>query len=280
MVIRQTEKGIEIDGLKELSLEETLDCGQCFRWKQSEDGSWQGIVKEKVGNVLQTDRGILFLNTTMEDFQNVWYGYFDLDRDYRALQDSFSADTILRNACSFAPGIRILCQDPWEAFITFIISQNNNIRRIKGIVERLCRAFGEEISSGQFAFPIPEKLALASEEDLKELGCGYRAIYIKNAAKEVFLGKLDLNALKEKSTQEAKERLMKVLGVGSKVADCILLYGLGKMDCCPMDVWMKRIVQSFGGKLPDCVSEYAGIAQQYLFHYARNFPEKFVEDKK
>lgn len=279
MIIRETEKGIEIDGLKELSLAQTLDCGQCFRWKQQEDGSWQGIVRGKICRVRQTDSSILFADTTPEDFRDIWYGYFDLGRDYRALQVSFSADKMLLEACAFAPGIRVLCQEPWEAFVTFIISQNNNITRIKGIVERLCRAFGEEISDGQFAFPSPEKLAAASEDDLRKLGCGYRASYIKSAAEEVFRGKLDFEELKTKPTQEAKKRLREIIGIGSKVADCILLYGLGKMDCCPMDVWMKRVLGAFGGKLPDCVSGYAGIAQQYLFHYARNFPEKFVEDK-
>lgn len=280
MVIRQTEKGIEINELRELSLAQTLDCGQCFRWKQQDDGSWQGIVRGKICKVQQTDTGILFADTTMEDFLDIWYGYFDLGRDYRALQASFSVDKMLREACAFAPGIRVLCQEPWEAFVTFIISQNNNITRIKGIVERLCRAFGEEISNGQYAFPSPERLASASEDDLRKLGCGYRAAYIRSAAEEVFREKLDFNELKAKSTQEAKKRLTEIYGIGLKVADCILLYGLGKTDCCPMDVWMKRVLDAFGGKLPDCTSEYAGIAQQYLFHYARNFPEKFVNDKK
>ena len=196
-----------------------------------------------------------------------------------ALKADFSANEMLRSACEFAPGIRVLRQEPWEAFITFIISQNNNIARIKGIVERLCAAFGKEIEEGVFAFPTAERLAKEPAESFAKLGCGYRADYISSAAKEVFEGTLDLDSLMTAPIDEARERLLKVHGVGPKVADCVLLYGLGRAERCPADVWMKRVIAALGGEMPSCVTDYAGIAQQFLFHYARNFPEKFVDIK-
>lgn len=276
MKIEKTAEGIKVTEISKLSLPETLDCGQCFRWKPDKNGNWRGVVKGVYGNIRQENDGITIIGADEAQFSDIWLDYFDFGRDYDALKADFSANEMIRSACEFAPGIRVLHQEPWEAFITFIISQNNNIARIKGIVERLCVAFGEEIEPGVFAFPTPEKLASEPAESFAKIGCGYRAEYISSAAKEVFEGKLDLESLKTAPLNEARECLLKVHGVGPKVADCVLLYGLGRAERCPADVWMKRVIAALGGDMPECVTEYAGIAQQFLFHYARNFPEKFV----
>ncbi|MBQ6700833.1 MAG: DNA-3-methyladenine glycosylase 2 family protein, partial [Oscillospiraceae bacterium] len=222
------------------------------------------------------ENGITILGADEQEFEKIWFDYFDFGRDYDALKADFSANEMIKAACEFAPGIRVLRQEPWEAFITFIISQNNNIARIKGIVERLCAAFGEEIEEGIYSFPTAQRLAAEPAESFAKIGCGYRADYISFAAKEVYEGRLVLEELMTAPIAEARERLLKVHGVGPKVADCVLLYGLGRAERCPADVWMKRVIAALGGEMPQCVTDYAGIAQQFLFHYARNFPEKFV----
>lgn len=279
MIAEKTNDGIRITGVSGLSLPETLDCGQCFRWKPDENGNWRGAVRGVCRSIRQEKDGITILGADEEEFSSVWYDYFDFGRDYDTLKAEFAECEILHEACEFAPGIRVLHQEPWEAFITFIISQNNNITRIKGIVERICTAFGDEIEEGIYAFPTPSRLSAAAAEEFAKLGCGYRAEYLACAAREVESGKLDLEALAKAPTAEARRRLLEVHGIGPKVADCVLLYGLGKTDCCPADVWMKRVISTLGGSMPACVTDYAGIAQQFLFHYARNFPEKFIQAK-
>jgi len=276
MKIEKTAEGIKVTDISRLSLPETLDCGQCFRWKPDENGVWKGVVRGVLGKIRPEEDGITFIGASEEEFKNIWFDYFDFDRDYDALKADFSANEMINAACEFAPGIRVLRQEPWEAFITFIISQNNNIARIKGIVERLCTAFGEEIEEGIYSFPTAERLAKEPTESFAKLGCGYRADYISAASKEVYEQTLDLESLMTAPINEARERLLKVHGVGPKVADCVLLYGLGRVERCPADVWMKRVIAALGGEMPHCVTDYAGIAQQFLFHYARNFPEKFV----
>ena len=145
MKIEKTAEGIKVTDISGLSLPDTLDCGQCFRWKPDENGVWKGVVRGVLGKIRAEEDGIIFIGASEEEFKNIWFDYFDFDRDYDALKADFSANEMINAACEFAPGIRVLRQEPWEAFITFIISQNNNIARIKGIVERLCTAFGEEI---------------------------------------------------------------------------------------------------------------------------------------
>lgn len=279
MIEEKTNDGMKITGISGLSLPETLDCGQCFRWKPDENGNWRGTVRGVCRSIRQEEDGITILGADEEELSSVWYDYFDFGRDYDALKKEFAECEILHEACKFAPGIRVLHQEPWEAFITFIISQNNNITRIKGIVERICTAFGSEIADGVYAFPTAEQLSAASEKEFARLGCGYRAEYLVAAVNEVRSGKLDLAALAKVPTVKARKRLLEVHGIGPKVADCVLLYGIGKTDCCPADVWMKRVISTLGGSMPACVTDYAGIAQQFLFHYARNFPERFMQTK-
>lgn len=252
----------------------TFDCGQCFRWDKQEDGSWLGVAFGKVLNVRKEDGGILLEGTDENDFEAIWKPYFDLDRDYGAIKEMLSADGALRAAIGFAPGMRILRQEPWEALCSFIISQNNNIPRIKGIVARLCETFGNKIADATFAFPTAHKIAGITVEDLAPLRCGFRAAYILDAARKVAEGVIDFDRLKTVSLDEARKTLQTIKGVGPKVADCALLFGCGRIDGFPIDVWVKRVLARYYPQgFPKELMRYGGIAQQFLFHYARCCPE-------
>lgn len=261
---------IIIKDIRNFTLSETLDCGQAFRWRETEDGAFEGVAFGKYLKLAADKEGIILYDTSEEDFLNIWKDYFDLDRDYGEIIEAISENEVLKTASGFAGGIRILRQDPWEALCSFIISQNNNIPRIKGIVERLCASFGEEIKEGFYSFPTAEKIAALTLEDLAPLRSGFRAKYILDGAKRVASGEIDLDALKELALDEARQELMKIYGVGEKVADCTLLFGLSHIDAFPKDVWIKKaMAKLFDGSLPECAAPYAGIAQQYIFHYAR-----------
>ena len=246
-----------------------LDCGQAFRWREAENGSWQGIANGKFLSLKQEDNKITFFDTTEEDFENLWVKYFDLERDYEEILSAYDEENLI-TACRAYPGIRILKQDEWEAICSFIISANNNIPRIKGIIERLCESFGEKIDGG-YTFPAPEKIATLEVEDLAPIRSGFRAKYIIDAARKVSSGEVDLEKIKEADFENAKSELLKIKGVGEKVAQCALLYGFGRMEAFPVDVWVKRIVaELYPDGLPECIKGTEGIAQQYLFHWRRN----------
>ena len=254
------------------NLEQTLDCGQAFRWSCNADGVWSGIAFGKYIELTQNGNDIIINNTTKEDFNNLWKGYFDLDRDYAQIINEVSVNETVKKAALYSSGIRLLNQEPWEALCSFIISQNNNIPRIKGIIERLCENFGEKINGG-YAFPQAEKIASLTVEDLAVIRSGFRAKYIIDAAQKVASGEISLQELKSADYDSAREKLMTIKGVGQKVADCALLYGLGHIEAFPRDVWIKRALeQMFDGELHECAVKYAGIVQQYIFHYIRNNP--------
>ena len=265
-----------------LDLSQTLDCGQAFRWQPillpNDKTAWRGVAFGHTLTVWQDSSEFVF-DCTEEEFNNIWYTYFDFGTDYAALRTALSAaHPVLAEACSYAPGIRILRQEPWEALCSFIISQNNNIARIKGIIERLCSLSNHPIVCGSdllYAFPSPEQLAACTLEDLAPLRAGFRAKYLLDAARRVHTGELDLLSLHAEPLELAREALMTVHGIGPKVADCVLLYGLHRTHCFPMDVWMKRAMQLLPGITPESLGDAAGIAQQYIFHYARMHPELF-----
>lgn len=268
--------GIIFENITDLDLRETLDCGQCFRWSEQSDGSFRGIVRGRFAQV-RMDGNDLFLDGAEESDRMMWRDYFDLDLDYGEVKRELSAlHPVLAQAARFAPGIRILNQEPFEALISFIISQNNNIKRIAGIVDRLCENFGQEIKAGRFAFPTAERLASLSPDDLAPIRAGFRHRYIIDAAQKVADGTVDLESLRYLPYDEAQAELMKITGVGVKVADCVLLYGLHRLDGFPLDVWMKRAMAAlFPDLTPKDFGQYAGIAQQYIFHYSRMHPELF-----
>lgn len=254
----------------------TLDCGQAFRWSIAEDGGFEGIAMGKYLKIKQNGSDLVFYNTTEAEFKDIWQNYFDLERDYNEILNRAKNHELLSKITENCGGIRLLRQDPWEALCSFIISQNNNIPRIKGIIDRLCQNFGEKIDGG-YTFPTAERLKDLSVEDLSVLRAGFRAKYILSAAKKCST-EIDLNILPTLPIEKAREILMTITGVGPKVADCTLLFGLGFLNAFPMDVWMKRAMAGlFSGKLPDGFDDCAGVIQQYIFHYARTNKLTFEE---
>lgn len=246
---------------------QTFFCGQCFRWKELENGSFSGIVAGK--RITVTDNGA-HIEIESDHTRKFLENYFDLAADYSAYIAQFSADPTLKAACERSPGIRILRQEPFETLISFIISQNNNIPRISGIIDRLCKNFGEKIEGG-FAFPTPKRLHGITADDLSPLRAGFRARYIADAVSRVNSGEIDFEELNALPLSPARERLKQIVGVGDKVADCVLLFAFHKLDAFPKDVWVKRIMaELYPGGLPECVKGAEGVAQQYLFDYVRN----------
>jgi len=276
MVVLNHGGEVEIQGVADFDLERIFECGQCFRWNACEDGSgsYFGVAKGLAARLRKVGNSV-YISGTLEDFNTVWRDYFDLERDYSAIRKQLGIDDFTKEAIEFGAGIRILRQDRWEALCSFIISQCNNIPRIKKIISVLCSEFGEAIEfegATFYTFPSTEKISVLSEEDLAPLRCGYRAAYIIGAAKAVANGEIDLDLLSRGSPADAQKKLKELRGIGNKVADCALLFGLNMLDAFPLDVWMKRAVAEHYGKGfdPSVFSPYAGIAQQYIFHYIRN----------
>lgn len=250
-----------------LNLKQTLFCGQCFRFKEIGDNIFEGIALNKYVRLRQLEKGIE-IEAAEEDLP-FWKGYFDLDLDYDMLMERFCLDATLKKACE-GRKIRVLKQEPFETLISFIISQNNNIKRITGIIDRLCECFGEKIEGG-YAFPTPKAMEKLTAEDLAPLRAGFRAKYIVDAVQKVAGGEVDFEKIQKMSDNEAREALKTIKGVGDKVADCVLLFGLHRLAAVPKDVWIKRInAHYYPHGYPNCMGEYAGIAQQYLFDFARN----------
>lgn len=281
-----TEKtDIIIRDARDFDLAHIFECGQCFRWNKTGENEYTGVAKGRALTISQSGNDIVFRDTAERDFYDIWYDYFDFGADYGAIKSELSGDAVMREAISHGGGIRILNQDLWETVVSFIISASNNIPRIKGIVERLCAAFGDEIEYGgniYYAFPSIERLSSLSREDLGIIRAGFRDKYIIDAAEKFSSGALSASMLRNLDSAAAKKALMTISGVGNKVANCILLFGLHRADAFPVDVWIKRIMEYcyFGGREQsiDKISEFAdakfgralgGYAQQYLFFYAR-----------
>lgn len=278
------EKGkIILEDLHDFNPVHTFMCGQCFRWDES-DGGFIGIAHGRAVLVKQTENGdVEIYNTTKKDFNDIWCDYFDFNTDYGAIKNTLSSDDSLKKAIKFGGGIRILNQEPFECLISFIISTQNSIPRIKKIIAKMSELFGEKIEfNGKtyYAFPTCEALAQLNESDLAPLKVGYRAEYILDASKKVKNGEVDLNSLFDTDIQGARKELLKIKGVGPKVADCVLLFSLKKHGAFPIDVWIGRIMRSLylgeNATMKEILkfssekfSDYAGFAQQYLFYYAR-----------
>ncbi len=263
------ENKIILKNAEYFNLDRTLDCGQAFRWVKDEAGVWQGIVKGKFLKAKQ-DGDTITLYTNKEDFYSLWYNYFDLNTNYQEICELISKNDVLNTALKYGKGIRVLNQEPFETLCSFIISQNNNIPRIKGIIERLCENFGEKLPFG-YAFPTAERIAQSSLEELSVLRSGFRAKYLLDAAKTVAENKIDLEKLKDTDINTARDELTKIYGVGKKVADCTMLFSLNKKEAFPEDVWIKRAVKVlFDGEFPPELHNVKGVAQQFLFYYARS----------
>lgn len=254
------------------SAQQTFTCGQCFRWMRQTDGSYIGIVRGKPARVWDTD-GALCIACSRADFDALWRDYFDCSTDYATIHRSFAVDDFTAAAASFGAGIRILQQEPWETLCTFLLSQCNNIPRITAIVQRLCEQYGETVPfDGQtlYTFPQPAVLAALQPDDLAPLRAGYRAPYLIDAARAVQTGTLSFDVLRTVSTEDARRAVMQLRGVGRKVADCFLLFGLHKLNAFPVDTWMKKATAYYSGDMTQFInSPFAGVYQQYFFYYVR-----------
>ena len=293
--IVESDRKIILKNMEHFNPKHIFECGQAFRWKREDDGSYTTIAYERVLNVKREGEDIILYPTNIDDFNNIWYNYFDLGRDYGEIKKELSKDQILKKATEFGEGIRILNQDPFEMIISFIISANNQIPRIKGSIECIANNYGKKIQTGGrfsclktgepspclFSFPEASELSLARAEDLRE-NCkvGFRDKRIVETAKIIAKGEIDINSIFDKTRDEGKELLMTLPGVGPKVSDCILLFAFNKDEAFPVDVWVKRVMEYFylkedtnvkkiGDHGKRLFGDLAGFAQQYLFYYAR-----------
>lgn len=273
----KTDGGFAITEYDYFDPAQSFACGQCFRFEPEPDGAWSGVTRGAFVRIRKRKDGALYVECKDESvLKDSILPFLALDADYGAIRTDirtrFSGDPIMRAAMKHGRGIRILRQEPWEALCSFIISQNNNIPRIKKIIETLCRRYGAPLGSDKYAFPTPQALRDAGTDELFACRTGFRAKYLYDAACAVCSGNPNLSRMADMSTPEASAALQQIKGVGEKVAACTLLFGLGKTDAFPVDVWMKRILHDWYGDSLDTetLGSWAGVAQQYLFYYARS----------
>lgn len=277
-----------IKNCKSFKVKDIFECGQCFRWNEELDGSYTGIFEHNVLNVKE-EKDIVITGICNGDIEDICKNYFDLDRNYEEIKETLSLiDDNMKESIRYGEGIRILNQDLWEMIISFIISANNNIPRIKGIIERMSAKYGQEIKfrgTSYYTFPTIDELSQASVKDLKDLGLGFRDRYVYETTKKIKEGKINLENLKQEPTNEVRKQLLTLTGVGPKVADCIMLFStLKRFDVFPVDVWVRRVMNDLYIHNEDetkvnkkQIQEIArdkfgaleGIAQQYLFYWKR-----------
>lgn len=277
-------KEFVVNNIQDFELAHIFECGQCFRWRKNIDGSYTGVIKQGVINVKKNENNVTFSGIVDGDMEDICKDYFDLDRNYGDIKKSLCEnDENMKIASEYGCGIRILHQDPWEMIISFIISAANNIPRISKTIENISKAYGKEIIYNQnkyYLFPTAEELSKATIDDLRKLNLGFRDKYVLEATKRVNEGVVNIETLKAMPTLEARKELMKIPGIGAKVADCILLFSMGRMESFPVDTWIKKIMSELYvdstniTKINQYASQkfgkYAGIAQQYLFYYKRS----------
>ena len=270
--------------------EHIFDCGQCFRWNKEQDASYTGVFRQNVINVKKENNDVIFTGICSKDIEKECINYFDLNTNYEDIKNKLSAiDNYLETSIKHGEGIRILNQDLWETLISFIISANNNIPRIKGIIERLAKTYGNKILWNEkvyYTFPTPKELSKASVQDLRNLGLGFRDVRVYETTKIINENKNILKELEnEKDINVLREKLLEFPGVGPKVADCIMLFSsLKKLEVFPIDVWVRRVMNELYIKNEDetkvnkkeienlAKEKYgnlAGLAQQYLFYWRR-----------
>lgn len=285
MKVYEKENSVVIEGALDFDPKHIFECGQCFRWKAEDDGSYTGVAKGRVINVSREGNTVYLKNTNLEDFNKIWKSYFDLETDYTKIKNELkSMDEYLEKATEFGWGIRILRQDPWEMLISFIISSNNRIPMIQKAISNLSREYGTYIGKfngvDYYDFPTPEQLSKASIADIRACSTGFRDKYIKATTERVISENEDVYDYENLATEDCRKKLMEFNGVGPKVCDCIALFGMQKYDTFPVDVWVKRVMQEFyvedDMSLPkirkyaiDKFEDLSGFAQQYLFYYAR-----------
>lgn len=279
----------EIENVKSFDPKHIFECGQCFRWEKEDDGSYTGIFGNNVLNVKKQEDHIRFEGICEKEIKQTCNQYFDLQRDYEKIKKQLSQiDEYLKESINYGDGIRILNQDLWETIISFIISANNNIPRIKGIIQRISEGYGTPIvwkKKTYYTFPTPEQLSKASVEELRKLGLGFRDKRVYETTQKIQRKEIDLEKLQKEKTEEVRKQLLTLPGVGPKVADCILLFStLKRFDVFPIDVWVRRVINEIYLKKEDetkvskkeieklAKEKYGnleGIAQQYLFYWKR-----------
>ena len=279
-----------LENYNSFNLRDIFECGQCFRWNIEEDGSYTGVFGRNVLNVKKQNNAILFKGICEGDIIPTIIDYFDLERDYELIKSKLErVDNNMKESIKYGTGIRILNQDLWETIISFIISANNNIPRIKGIIERLSEKYGDKIvynGKEYFTFPTPKQLENVSVEEFRKLGLGFRDIRLYETTKLVLNKEVDIENLHNiKDTNIVRDELLKLSGVGPKVADCILLFStIKRFDVFPIDVWVRRVMndlyihkekeQDVSKKeilqiANEKFGDLEGIAQQYLFYWRR-----------
>lgn len=284
------EQKYKLRNVESFELRDIFECGQCFRWNKQEDGSYTGVFKNNVLNVKKNKDEIIFEGICENDIQQTVKNYFDLNRNYEKIKEQLSKiDQNMKKSIEYGNGIRILNQDLWETIISFIISANNNIPRIKGIIERLSEKYGDEIKykkNKYYTFPTPEQLKNVTVEEYRKLGLGFRDIRLYETTKMILNKQVDIENMKNNpNTIEVREELLKLSGVGPKVADCILLFSdLKRFEVFPIDVWVRRVMNDLYIKNEDETKvdkkqiekianekfgDLAGLAQQYLFYWRR-----------
>lgn len=266
---------MQIEILDDFDMEKIASCGQCFRARRLEDGSFRFVSGDHVIYMKETGAHQFTVSCTEDEWKDIWIGYFDLGRSYKNLYyKERKKHDFVRKAMDCGRGLRILRQDPWEMLVTFLISQRKSIPAISRSVEALADKYGHPIKTDYeilHSFPTPEEMADASIEELQKCSLGYRAPYIYDAIRKVTSGTLDLSALADYRDEELFEQLQTVHGVGKKVANCICLFGYGRMARVPVDVWIARAVdEDCCGEDPFALFEdNAGIIQQYIFYYKK-----------
>lgn len=239
--------GIVFKDVYDFEPKHTFDCGQCFRWKENDDKSFTGVAFNRAVRIYKKDNDLYIEGAEYKDAE-LWEDYLDLKRDYGLIKNELSKDKIMKEAIKYGWGIRILHQDIFETIISFIISANNRIPMIKRAIENICKEFGDKIifnNNLYYTFPSPDKLSKADVKDLQNLGCGFRAEYIVDTVKKINNGEIDIKSISYMETDKAQLELMKLKGIGPKVADCILLFSMRKYDAFPVDIWVKRVMQYF-----------------------------------
>lgn len=308
--------GIALKDVKHFHPQQIFECGQCFRWtsQNMEKDHYLGIVDGKVLEVKLVEDDVHLHGITEEEFLGFFRDYFDLPRDYGKIKGVLRKDPLLKKAVAFGFGIRILRQDPFETLLSFILSSNNLIPKIREGIRRISELYGDPIlyeGETYYAFPAPDALAKATEEELRAIGLGYRAAYIEKTAKLVYEASLlkiekerraltpeereilsyDLASISALPEEECLKALMRFPGVGIKVADCIMLFSMRKTGAFPVDVWVKKAMVYFYGAEPKSLpkmrsfakekfGDLAGFSQQYLFYYAREKKIRIPEEKK
>ncbi|ENK1244994.1 DNA-3-methyladenine glycosylase 2 family protein [Clostridium botulinum] len=290
--IENCKNGIVIKDVRNFELPHIFECGQCFRWYKEKENSYIGVAYGKVIEVEKVNNDVILYNATEEDFKNIWAEYFDLYRDYGEIKNILSKDDILAKSVEFGHGIRLLKQEPFEIIVSFIISANNRIPMIKRAIKNISEKWGNSVEykgNIYYSFPTVNQLKDATEEELKACGVGFRAKYIKDTVNKIYKNSIkndsyekeyDMSWIKMQPDDLCHKMLQNYNGIGAKVADCAMLFSMGKYSAFPVDVWVKRAMQYFYlapdvslKKIRDFgrekFGELSGFAQQYLFYYAR-----------